>query len=110
MHLTKLEQAITLATILNAIGEENIEDYVELEALRPVVKALNKFNKKTKPEEKKKAIKSIINKMMNGFTKEIEKDTPPFKNEKACLKGTERGASCNTQVISREPPTPIRKK
>ncbi|WP_241145726.1 hypothetical protein [Bacillus wiedmannii] len=51
---------------------------MELESLRPVVKALNKINKKTRPEEKKKAIKSIINKMMNDFTKEIEKDNPPI--------------------------------
>lgn len=79
MHLTKLEKAITLATILNAIGEENIKEYVELESLRPVVKALNKFNKKTKTEEKKIAIKSIINKTMNGFTKEGEKDNPPIQ-------------------------------
>ncbi|PFE06770.1 hypothetical protein [Bacillus cereus] len=79
MHLTKLEQAITLATILNAIGAENIEEYVELESLRPVVKVLHKLNKKTKSEEKKKATKSIINKMMNDFTKEIEKDNPPIQ-------------------------------
>ncbi|HDR8172016.1 TPA: hypothetical protein QC096_003221 [Bacillus thuringiensis] len=79
MHLTKLEKAISLATILNAIGEENIKEYVELESLRPVVKALNKINKKTKPGEKKKAIKSIINKTVNDFTKEIEKDNPPIQ-------------------------------
>ncbi|MDA1679476.1 hypothetical protein [Bacillus cereus group sp. TH152-1LC] len=79
MRLTKLEKAITFATILNAIGEENIEEYVELEPLRPVAKELSKLNKKTKPEEKKKAIKSIINKMMKDFKKEIEKKNPPIK-------------------------------
>ncbi|PEZ85193.1 hypothetical protein CN374_25835 [Bacillus cereus] len=82
MRLTKFEKAITFATMLNAIGEENIGEYAELETLRPVVKALNKLNKKTKPEEKKKAIKSIINKMMKDFTKEIEKENPPHSKMK----------------------------
>lgn len=65
MQLTELEKAIALGTILNAIGEENLEDYVELESLRPVVKVLNRLNKRTKPKEKKEAITSLIEKLMS---------------------------------------------
>lgn len=65
MELTELEKAIALGTILNAIGEENLEDYVELESLRPVVKVLNRLNKRTKPKEKKEAITSLIGKLMS---------------------------------------------
>lgn len=65
MQLTELEKAIALGTILNAIGEENLEDYVELESLRPVVKVLNRLNKRTKPKEKKEAITSLIGKLMS---------------------------------------------
>ncbi|MDM5430261.1 hypothetical protein [Bacillus mycoides] len=67
MQLTKLEKAIAIGTILNAIDEDKIEDYVELESLRPVVKVLNKLNKRTKPEEKKEAIASLISKLMDDL-------------------------------------------
>lgn len=79
MRLTKLEKAIAFATILNAVGEESIEEYAELETLRPVAKELNKLNKKIKPEEKKKAVKSLINKMRDDFTKAIKKENPPIQ-------------------------------
>lgn len=65
MQLTELEKAIALGTILNAIGENNLEDYVELESLRPVVKVLNRLNKRTKPKEKKEATTSLIGKLMS---------------------------------------------
>lgn len=65
MQLTELEKAIALGTILNAIGEDNLEDYVELESLRPVVKVLNRLNKRTKPKEKKEATTSLIGKLMS---------------------------------------------
>ncbi|SCM90426.1 Uncharacterized protein BWAI21_05942 [Bacillus mycoides] len=65
MQLTELEKAIALGTILNAIGEDNLEDYVELESLRPVVKVLSRLNKRTKPKEKKEAITSLIGKLMS---------------------------------------------
>ncbi|HDR7283466.1 hypothetical protein PDQ74_27510 [Bacillus cereus group sp. Bc005] len=67
MQLTNLEKAIALGTILNSIGENDIEDYVELESLRSIVKVLNKLNKRTKPEEKKEAITSLISKLMDGL-------------------------------------------
>ncbi|EJR46428.1 hypothetical protein [Bacillus paranthracis] len=65
MQLTKLENAIAIGTILNAIGEDNLKDYVELESLRPVVKELNRLNKRMKPKEKKEAITSLIGKLMS---------------------------------------------
>ena len=67
MQLTNLEKAIALGTILNSIGENDIEDYVELESLRSIVKVLNKLNKRTEPEEKKEAITSLISKLMDGL-------------------------------------------
>ncbi|MGH0601707.1 hypothetical protein [Bacillus mycoides] len=72
MQLTKLEKAIAIGTILNAIDEDKIEDYVELESLRPVVKVLNKLNKRTKPEEKKEAIASLISKLMDDLLNDKE--------------------------------------
>ncbi|MGX5485226.1 hypothetical protein ACWKS0_19000 [Bacillus cereus] len=70
MQLTKLEKAIALGTILNAIDEDKLEDYVELESLRPVVKVLNKLHKRTKPEEKKEVITNLISKMINQLLEE----------------------------------------
>ncbi|HFK1537779.1 MULTISPECIES: hypothetical protein [Bacillus cereus group] len=67
MQLTKLEKAIALGTILNSIDEDNLEEYVELETLRPVVKVLNRLNKRTKPEKKKEAITNLISKLMDGL-------------------------------------------
>ncbi|MCR6845181.1 hypothetical protein [Bacillus sp. IBL03825] len=67
MQLTKLEKAIVLGTTLNAIDEDKLEEYVELETLRPVVKVLNRLNKRTKTEEKKEAITSLISKLMDDL-------------------------------------------
>jgi len=65
VEITSLEKAIVLSTILNAIDEYKLEDYVELEKLRPLVKVLNKLQKGTKLEEKKEAITNLINKLMD---------------------------------------------
>lgn len=72
MQLTKLEKAIALGTILNAIDEDKLEDYVELESLRPVVKVLNRLNKRTKPEEKKEAITNLISRLMDDLLNDKE--------------------------------------
>ncbi|PEC82099.1 hypothetical protein [Bacillus cereus] len=72
MQLTKLEKAVVLGTILNSIGENDIEDYVELESLRPVVNVLNKLHKRTKPEEKKEAVTNLISKLMDGLLNDKE--------------------------------------
>lgn len=72
MQLTKIEKAIALGTILNAIDEDKIEEYVELEVLRPVVKVLNRLNKRTKPEEKKEAITNLISKLMDDLLNDKE--------------------------------------
>ncbi|MGG3673807.1 hypothetical protein ABES96_22175 [Bacillus nitratireducens] len=74
MQLTKLEKAIAIGTILQAIGEDNLEDYVELESLRPVVKVLNRLNKRTKPKERKEAITSLIGKLMHELSKENDRE------------------------------------
>jgi len=72
MELTKLEKAVALGTILNSIDEDKLEDYVELESLRPVVKVLNKLHKRTKPEDKKKAITNLINKLIDNLLESKE--------------------------------------
>ncbi|WMY17183.1 hypothetical protein P3F89_09125 [Bacillus tropicus] len=72
MELSKLEKAIVLGTILNAIDEDKLEDYVELESLRPIVKVLNRLNKRKKPEEKKEAITNLISKLMDSLLNDEE--------------------------------------
>ncbi|WP_392355848.1 hypothetical protein PSR14_31070 (plasmid) [Bacillus sp. A01H] len=51
MQLTKLEKAIVLGTILNSIGVDDIEEYVDLETLPAIVETLDgvppAFRKKT---------------------------------------------------------------
>lgn len=72
MELSKLEKAIVLGTILNAIDEDKLEDYVELESLRPIVKVLNRLKKRKKPEEKKEAITNLISKLMDSLLNDEE--------------------------------------
>ncbi|MCU4757410.1 hypothetical protein OCA26_14905 [Bacillus cereus] len=72
MQLTKLEKAIALGTILNAIDEDKLEEYVELETLRPVVKVLNRLHKRTKPKEKKEAVTNLISKLMDDLLNDKE--------------------------------------
>ncbi|HDX9612831.1 TPA: hypothetical protein ROY01_003933 [Bacillus toyonensis] len=70
MQLTKLEKAIAIGTILQSIGEGNLEYYVELESLRPVVRVLDRVSKRTKPKERKEATISLIGKLMHDLSKE----------------------------------------
>lgn len=72
MQLTRFEKAIALGTILNSIDEDKLEEYVELETLRPVVKVLNKLHKRTKPEEKKEAITNLINTLIDNLLESKE--------------------------------------
>ncbi|MDZ4627287.1 hypothetical protein [Bacillus cereus] len=72
MRLTKLEKAIALGTILNAIDEDKLEEYVELETLRPIVKVLNRLHKRTKPEEKKEAITNLISNLIDALLNDKE--------------------------------------
>lgn len=72
MQLTKLEKAIAIGTILNAIDEDKLEEYVELETLRPVVKVLNRLNKRTKPKENKEAVTNLISKLMDDLLNDKE--------------------------------------
>ncbi|PFP88682.1 hypothetical protein COK02_18340 [Bacillus cereus] len=72
MQLTKLEKGIAIGTILNAISADNLEEYVELEKLRPVVRTLDKLNKRTNPEKKKEATISLIGKLIHDLSKQNE--------------------------------------
>lgn len=41
--------------------------------------------------------------MTEDIAKELKVIIPPIKNKSKVHRGTDRGASCNTQVISRDP-------
>ncbi|PGU29644.1 hypothetical protein COD66_23350 [Bacillus cereus] len=83
MELSKLEKAINVGTILNAINNDKLQEYVDLDKLPSLVKVINKMNKRTTPEEKEKAITSLVNKLVDDFLKEINqeeiKQSPPLK-------------------------------
>ncbi|MGG5762521.1 MULTISPECIES: hypothetical protein [Bacillus cereus group] len=114
MELTKLEKAIAIGTILSAIKGKEFKEYVDLEKLPPVIKEIEAVSDKTTRKVKKEADISLINKLINSFlaenNQEQKNQSPPIKNKQKAHWGTERGASCNTQVISRDPPTQKRKK
>ncbi|MDC7971736.1 MULTISPECIES: hypothetical protein [Bacillus] len=67
MELTKLEKAIILGTILNSIGVDDIEEYVDLETLPPIIEVLDEFHRSTTPRAKKEADVSLISKLMDDL-------------------------------------------
>ena len=69
MRLTKLEKAIALGTILNSIGVDDIEEYVDLETLPLIVEVLDEFHRNTTPKAKKEADVSLINKLIDDLLK-----------------------------------------
>lgn len=69
VELTKVEKAIVIATILHAIDEEELEEYVELEKLLPLIKVLDGLYENTTPKVKKEATVSLINKLIDDFLK-----------------------------------------
>ncbi|OXB98929.1 MULTISPECIES: hypothetical protein [Bacillus] len=73
-QLTKLEKAIVIGTILNAIGEEKLEEYIELEKIEPLIETFDDMQENTTPKEKKEATTNLINKLIEDFLKEINQE------------------------------------
>ncbi|MFE4764403.1 hypothetical protein [Bacillus mycoides] len=82
-QLTKLEKGIIIGTILGAIGEEELEEYIEVEKFEPLIKPFDEMQDNTTPKAKKEAITSLLNKLTDDFLKEINqeeiKQSPPLK-------------------------------
>ncbi|AIM28456.1 hypothetical protein DF16_orf00040 [Bacillus thuringiensis serovar kurstaki str. YBT-1520] len=108
MKLTKLEKAIALSIVFNAIDTKELDGHVSKEKLSDVLKVIEALKEEIDAdkelEEEKEAHLNIINKLIDSLlaekNQEQKEPSPPFKNKSRPLRGTERGASCNTQVIS----------
>ncbi|AFQ27604.1 hypothetical protein P4493_15870 [Bacillus thuringiensis] len=75
--LTKLEKAIAIGTILSAVTEEELKEYVVLEKLQSFIKQGDVLSGNTTPNEKKEADISLINKLIDSFleeSKSVESD------------------------------------
>ncbi|MDM5235477.1 hypothetical protein QUF83_04470 [Bacillus cereus] len=70
MQLTKLEKAIVIGTILSAVTEEELKEYVALEKLQLLVKEIDVLARNTTPNVKKEADISLINKLTDSFLEE----------------------------------------
>ncbi|PEC19300.1 hypothetical protein [Bacillus cereus] len=70
MQLTKLEKAIAIGTILSAVTEEELKEYVALEKLQLLVKEIDVLARNTTPNVKKEADISLINKLIDSFLEE----------------------------------------
>ncbi|MEG7934975.1 hypothetical protein J0817_19850 [Bacillus mobilis] len=83
MELTRLEKAIAIGTILSALTEVELEEYVGLEKLQAFIEQGEVLGENIKPNEKKEADKNLINKLIDSFLEENnqkQKETiPPIK-------------------------------
>ncbi|MFH7833838.1 hypothetical protein [Bacillus luti] len=83
MELTRLEKAIAIGTILSALTEVELEEYVGLEKLQAFVEQGEALGENIKPNQKKEADKNLINKLIDSFLEENnqkQKETiPPIK-------------------------------
>ncbi|AIM33327.1 hypothetical protein DF16_orf04912 [Bacillus thuringiensis serovar kurstaki str. YBT-1520] len=108
MKLTKLEKAIALSIVFNAIDTKELDGHVSKEKLSDVLKIIEALKEEIDAdkelEEEKEAHLNIINKLIDSLlaekNQEQKEPSPPFKNKAKPLRGTERGASRNTQVIA----------
>lgn len=84
-QLTKLEKALVIGTILNAIGEEELEKYIELNKIEPLIKPFDEMQENITPKEKKEATTNLLNKLTDDFLKEINqeeiKQSPHLNNK-----------------------------
>ncbi|MEM5649596.1 hypothetical protein AAHB57_17540 [Bacillus cereus] len=72
MELTKLEKAMVVGTILQALrSRKKIKQYMGLERLPDVIKVLDELQEDTTLEDKGEAITSVINKLIDDL---LEKD------------------------------------
>ncbi|MGF2618673.1 hypothetical protein [Bacillus cereus] len=70
MELTKIEEAIAIGTILSALTEEELGEYVGLEQLQVFIEQGEVLGENITPNGKKEADKNLINKLMDSFLEE----------------------------------------
>lgn len=72
MELKKLEKAMIIGIILKALrSKKKIKQYVGLEKLPDVIKALDELQMNTTFEDREEALTSVINKLLDNL---LEKD------------------------------------
>ncbi|MEX0375680.1 hypothetical protein AB3X48_00655 [Bacillus sp. S4] len=65
MELTKLERAIMIGTILSAVTEEELKEYVAIEKFQSFIKKGDALAGNTTPNAKREADISLINKLID---------------------------------------------
>ncbi|MEJ9111498.1 hypothetical protein LAV76_01865 [Bacillus paramobilis] len=70
MELTNIEKAIAIGTILSALTEEELGEYVGLEQLQVFIEQGEVLGENITPNGKKEADKNLINKLMDSFLEE----------------------------------------
>lgn len=81
--LTKIEKAIALSIIFNAIDNKELEGHVSKEKITDVLKVFEELQEDTEPEEEKEAHINIINKLIDNLSAEKNQEqkepSPPFQ-------------------------------
>lgn len=68
--LTKIEKAIALSIIFNAIDNKELNGHVSEEKIADVLKVFEELQEDTEPEEEKEAHINIINKLIDNLSAE----------------------------------------
>lgn len=81
--LTKLEKAIALSIVFNAIDNKELDGHVSKEKITDVLKVFQQLEEDTEPEKEKEAHINIINKLIDNISAEINQEQkepiPPYK-------------------------------
>ncbi|MFA2810180.1 hypothetical protein [Bacillus mycoides] len=83
VSLTKVEKAIALSIIFNAIDNKELKGHVSKEKVSDVLKVFEELQEDTEPEEEKEAHINIINKLIDNLSAEKNQEqkepSPPFQ-------------------------------
>ncbi|MFE5392539.1 hypothetical protein [Bacillus thuringiensis] len=81
--LTKLEKAIALGIIFNAIDNKELDGHVSKEKITDVLKVFEQLEEDTELEKEKEAHINIINKLIDNISAEMNQEQkepiPPYK-------------------------------
>ncbi|HDR3890321.1 TPA: hypothetical protein QCO65_004839 [Bacillus cereus] len=69
MILTKQEQAVVIGTFISILGENLVNEHFDAKRLEEVSKTHNEMHDNTTPRERRAAMISLLNKMMDEFLK-----------------------------------------
>ncbi|HHZ5402536.1 TPA: hypothetical protein ACWJ98_000333 [Bacillus cereus] len=70
MKLTKQEQAVAIGTFISMLGQDLVNEHIDKQKLEGAIPIFNELEDNTTPKQKREAMVSLLDKIMEEFLKQ----------------------------------------